>query len=181
MMMNFRTLIIFFFTIASLGVNAQSKTTEALHKKNTDALALFFYNNTLRMLNQNDDPEFDALIKNIEKMKFLMISKKDKALDFKKLVSDYKSESFEEAMTSRYQGKNFDVYVQDKNNKTSAMLVLVNDEENLYVLDIVGHIDINNITKFYSKLGESSDIAKKIKSFTGSDDGGNGMHKVESH
>jgi hypothetical protein len=180
MMMNLRVSIIIFFTITSLAVNAQSKTTEALHEKNSDALVLFFYNNTLRMLNQNDDAEFDALIKNIEKMKFLMISKKDKTLDFKKLASDYKAESFDEAMTSRYQGKTFDVYIQEENKKTSAMLVLVNDEDNLYVLDIVGSININNITKFYSKLGESSDIAKKIKSFTGSDDG-NGMHKVDSH
>jgi hypothetical protein len=181
MLMNLRFPIIIFFTIISLAVNAQSKTTEALHEKNSDALALFFYNNTLRMLNQNDDPEFDALIKNIEKMKFLMIGKKDKALDFKKLASDYKAESFEEVMTSRYQGKNFDVYIQEKNKKTSAMLVLVNDEDNLYVLDIVGSIDMNNVTKFYSKLGESSDIAKKIKSFAGNNDDGNGMHKVDSH
>src|SRR5215203_5421437 len=92
---------------------AQSKTTEALQKKHTDALALFFYNNTLRMLNQNGDPAFDDLIKDIEKMKFLMIKKGTdnfSANGYKELISEYKSESFEEIMTSRFEGKNFDVF-----------------------------------------------------------------------
>ena len=88
---------------------AQSKTTEKLHKKYDEALSLFFYNNTLRMINQKNDQEFDALIKDIEKMKFLMIQKEDFGKDdYKKLISDYKSESFEEMMTSRHDGKNFD-------------------------------------------------------------------------
>jgi hypothetical protein len=60
-------------------VSAQSKTTEELHKKNEGALSLFFYNNTLRMLNQTDDKGFDEVSKDIKKMKLLMI---DKAKNF---------------------------------------------------------------------------------------------------
>src|SRR6186997_3580655 len=84
----------------SMGANAQSKTTEELAKKNSEALSLFFYNNTLRMLNQQEDKDFDALIKDIEKMKFLMIDKKTSFDNggYKKLVSSYKAESFEEIM-----------------------------------------------------------------------------------
>ena len=37
--------------------------------------SLYFYQNTLRMLNQTENKEFDELIKDIEKMKFLMIEK----------------------------------------------------------------------------------------------------------
>ncbi|MBA4145360.1 MAG: hypothetical protein C0523_06335, partial [Cytophaga sp.] len=51
---------------------AQSKTTQALDDK-FEGLSLYFYKNTLRMLNQKNDPDFDALIKDIEKMKFLLI------------------------------------------------------------------------------------------------------------
>ena len=50
-------LLLVAFTTASAA--AQTKTTEELHKSNGDALALFFYNNTLRMLNQADDKDFD--------------------------------------------------------------------------------------------------------------------------
>ena len=144
---------------------AQSKTTEKLHKKYDEALSLFFYNNTLRMINQTDDQEFDALIRDIEKMKFLIIQKEDFGNDdYKKLISDYKSESFEEMMTSRHDGKNFDVYMKD--GKSKGMIVAVNDSENLYVLDIVGSIPLNKVTTLFKEIDESSEIGKKIQEFT---------------
>jgi len=152
--------------------NAQSATTEALHKSHADALTFFFYNNTLRMLNQQEDKEFDELIKDIEKMRFLMIKKSESGFggkDYKKLISDYKAEAFEEIMTSRHDGKNFDVYLKEKNGKTNGMLVLVNDSESLYVLDILGTIALDKVTKLYNTLDENTDISKKIKAFTGHD------------
>jgi hypothetical protein len=150
------------------GSFAQSKTTEALHKRYSESLTLFFYNNTLRMLNQDNDKTFDELIKDIEKMKFIMVDKA-KAFtkaDYKKLTSDYKGESFEEIMSSRYQGKNFDVYLKEVSGKTKGMIVLVNDSSSLYVLDIVGSIALDKVTSLYNTLDKSSDIGEKIKSFT---------------
>ena len=157
-----KILTIFLF-IAS-GSYAQSKTTEALGKKYTDAMAFFFYNNTLRMLNQKDDKAFDELIKDIEKMKFLMINKA-KDFNYKKITADYKAEAFEEIVTSRYQGKNFDVYLKESNGKTKGMVVLVNDSANLYVLDIVGKIALDKVTQLYKTIDESSEITSKIKAF----------------
>jgi hypothetical protein len=157
----------FFFAMlisASAFVQAQSKTTETLHKKYQDAISAFFYHNTLRMLNQSDDKALDELIKDVEKVKFLMIKKDNfgKA-DYKKLVSDYKSESFEEIMTSRHDGKNFDVYMRE--GSTKGMIVAVNDSASLYVLDIVGSIPLNKVTTLFSTIDESSEIAKKIRNF----------------
>ena len=168
---------IFFLTFIALFASqlllAQSTTTEALHKKHSGALQLFFYNNTLRMLNQQEDKEFDDIIRDIEKMRFLMIKKDDisfGAIDFKKLVADYKAEAFEEVLTSRHQGKTFDVFLKEKEGKTKGMLVLINDAENLYVLDILGSIALDKVTKLYSTLDESTDIGQKIKAFTDDDE-----------
>jgi hypothetical protein len=171
--MNLKIFVTTFVLLVPILLPAQSSTTEALQKKHSEALELFFYNNTLRMLNQNEDKEFDELIKDIEKMRFLMIRKDETAFgnnDFKKLVADYKAESFEEVMTSRHEGKNFDVYLKEKDGKTKGMLVLVNDSKNLYVLDILGRIALDKVTKLYSTLDESTDIGEKIKAFTGKDD-----------
>ncbi len=149
-------------------VFAQSKTTESLHKKYSESLSLFFYNSTLRMLNQSDDKAFDELIKDIEKMKFLLIDKANtfRTTDYKKLTAAYKAETFEEIMTSRYQGKNFDVYLKENAGKTKGMVVLINDSSSLYVLDIVGSIALDKVTSLYSALDKSSDIGKKILDFT---------------
>jgi hypothetical protein len=153
--------------LAPLLGTAQSKTTEALQKKYSDAMSLFFYKNTLRMLNQKEDKAFDELIKDIEKMKLLMI-KKSAEFDggaYKKIVSEYRAEKYEEMMTSRYDGKNFDIFMKEGSGK--GMLVLINDSENLFVLDIIGSIALNKVTQLYNTLDESSDIGKKIRDFTG--------------
>lgn len=171
-MMNFKRLsILFFGLVISVASVAQTKTTEALHKKYSEGLSLFFYNNTLRMLNQSDDKAFDELIKDIQKMQFLMIEK-TRDFNYKKLTSEYKSESFEEIMTSRMDGKRFDILLSEAKGKTNGVVVLVNDSTNLYVLDIVGSISISNATKLFSTIDESSDIGKKIKEFTKKDDKG---------
>jgi len=157
------TILVLLMVLALTG-QAQSKTTEKLDKKYDEALSLYFYNNTLRMINQTDDKEFDALIRDIEKMKFLIIKKEDFGKeDYKKLISDYKSESFEEMMTSRHDGKNFDVYMKD--GKTKGMIVAVNDTENLYVLDIVGSIPLNKVTTLFKEIDESTEIGKRIQEF----------------
>lgn len=89
--------------------------------------------------------------------------------DYQKLVTDYKAEKFEEMMSSRYQGKNFDVFVKEKNGETKGMLVLVNDAENLFVLDILGRVAMDKINSLYRTVNENSEIGEKIKSFTNKD------------
>jgi hypothetical protein len=183
-MMKNKILLLALSILLPSAISAQSATTEALHKDHNEALALFFYNNTLRMLNQAEDKEFDELIRDIEKMRFLMIKKAESgfgAHDYKKLVSNYKSEAFEEVMTSRYEGKSFDVYLREKDGKTKGMLVLINDADNLYVLDILGQIALDKVTKLYSTLDESTDISSKIKAFTNDGDEEEGDKKSQEN
>jgi hypothetical protein len=163
--MGLKSIGVAFLMFLSVSVWSQTKTTNALQKKYSDATAFYFYNNTLRMLNQKEDPAFDELIRDIEKMKFLVIDKEQNfgPSDYKKLVSSYKSEAFEEIMTSRLDGKNFDVFLKETNGKTQGMIVTVNDSSNLYVLDIVGSIALNKVNSLFNTIDSSSDIAEKLK------------------
>ena len=162
-----RYVYLLLFVLALTSASAQTRTTEDLHKNNAEAFTLFFYHNTLRMFNQTDDKTFDELIKDIEKMKFVMIDRtKFGNADYKKLVSGYKSESFEEIMSSRFEGRNFDVFLKETRGKTAGMVIAVNDAEKLFVLDIVGSIALDKVTKFVSTLDQNTEIANKIKSFT---------------
>ncbi len=165
--------ILFLLALAAttLQVDAQSKTTEALQANFDKSLALYFYKNTLRMLNQTENKEFDEMIKNIEKLKFLMLDKGSKQFgpaEYKKLKQDYQAEHFEAVMTSRYQGKNFDVFYNDKHGSTPGTVVLVNDSSSLFVLDIVGTVDVSKVGSLFSSLDESSDIGRRVKDFIGS-------------
>lgn len=148
---------------------AQTKTTTALDEK-YEGLSLYFYKNTLKMLNQTDDKEFDELIKDIEKMKFLMIDKNESKFskeDYTKLLAGYKSESYEEMMTSRFEGRSFDVYLQEKNGEVSGTVILANDSTNLFVLDIIGKIALDKAPALFKTIDSSTDIGKKIRDFTG--------------
>jgi hypothetical protein len=45
----------------------------------------------------------------------------------------------------------------------------VNDDENLYVLDIVGSFPLNKVSKLFSTIDSSSEIGKRIKDFASHD------------
>jgi hypothetical protein len=163
--MRFILLILFSGTVAF----GQTKTTQALDDK-YEGLSLFFYKNTLRMLNQTDDKEFDELIKDIDKMKFMMIDKGESAFtsaDYKKLKSAYVSESYEEMMSGRYDGKNFDVYLREKDGQVKGTVILANDSSSLFVLDILGKIALDKAPALFKTIDSSTDIGKKIKDFAG--------------
>ena len=161
-------LTLFCFGLANL-VFAQTKTTQALDDK-YEGLSLYFYKNTLRMLNQTDDPSFDELIKDIEKMKFMMIDKAGlnfSKQDYAKLLAGYKSENYEEMMTGRYDGRNFDIYLREQNGDIKGTVILANDSSSLFVLDIKGKIALDKAPALFKAIDSSTDIGKKIKDFTG--------------
>jgi len=166
-----KTYLLFVLLIFGQSLMAQTKTTEELDKK-YEGLSLYFYKNTLRMLNQTDNKDFDELIKDIEKMKFLMIDKTKSNFvdaDYKKLKSSYGSEQYEEMMTSRFQGRNFDVYIKQNNGRVKGTIIMASDSANLYVLDILGRVALDKATSLFSTLNQSTDIGQRVKDFVASD------------
>ncbi len=169
-MMTMKKVVVFLLLLATTTMaQAQSKTTLALEERYEGSLTLFFYKNTLRMLNQSEDPEFDQLIRNIEKMKFLLVNKDNGRLgprEYRSLIGEYQKESFEPIVTSRIEGRNFDVYLRDAKGAKPGTVVLVNDSSSLYVLDIVGTIDVSKAGALFNTIDGSTDIGEKIKRFT---------------
>ncbi len=162
--------LIFFCSVGL--VSGQTKTTQALDDK-YEGLTLYFYRNTLRMLNQKEDPAFDELIKDIEKMRFLMIDKtnsKFEKADYKKLLAGYQGEEYEEMMTGRYDGRNFDIYVKEKNGDIKGTVILATDSTSVIVLDILGKIALNKAPDLFKAIDGSTDIGRKIKDFISKDE-----------
>lgn len=149
--------------------SAQSKTTLDLEKKFEGSFTLFFYKNTLRMLNQQENPEFDELIRNIEKMKFLIVDKNKSrfgASEYKELTQAYQKESFEPIINGRMDGRNLDIYLRDAGGSKPGTVVLVNDSSSLYILDIVGTIDVSKAGALFKTIDGSTDIGSRIRNFT---------------
>ena len=81
-------------------------------------------------------------------------------------------------MTSRFQGKNFDVLLKEKNGSTKGMVVLANDSTNLYVLDILGKVELNKVTKLFSAIDDSAEIGKMIKAFSSDHDDRDRLRRI---
>lgn len=147
---------------------AQTKTTEKLDEK-YEGTSLYFYKNTLRMLNQKEDKDFDEMIKDIEKIRFMMIDRHEETFttaDYRKLKDDYtKKESYEEIATGRFDGRNFDVFVRETGGKMKGTIIMASDSSNLYVLDILGKIDPTKAQSLFKMLDENSEIAEKLRDF----------------
>lgn len=154
---------------SGVAATAQSKTTLDLEKKFEGSFTLFFYKNTLRMLNQQENPEFDELIRNIEKMKFLLVDKNKSRFgpsEYKELTKDYQKESFEPIINGRMDGRNLDIYLRDAGGSKPGTVVLVNDSSSLYILDIVGTIDVSKAGALFKTIDGSTDIGSRIRNFT---------------
>lgn len=162
------TLIVALLLALTGSASAQTQTTKNLEEK-YNGFTMFFYKNTLRMINQKEDEAFDELVRHIEKMKFLMVAKTGdavKPIDYRGLLAEYRKESFEPIVTSRIEGRNFDVYLRDADGSKPGTVILVNDSTNLYVLDIVGTIDVSKAGALFKAMDDSSDIGKRIREFT---------------
>ena len=134
------------------------------------------------MLNQKDDKDFDELIKDIEKMRFVMIDKaksKFEKLDYKTLKGGYKAEAYEEVMTGRFDGRNFDVFVKEVNGNVKGTVIVANDSSSLYVLDILGKVALSKATSLFNTLDSSTDIGKRVKDFISSDEDKKNRKKKE--
>lgn len=145
---------------------AQTKTTELLDEKH-DGTSLYFYKNTLRMLNQKEDKEFDEMIKDIEKIRFLLIDRREENFsnnDYNKLKQDYtKKEKYEEIMNGRLDGRNLNVYVRESGGKVKGTIIIASDSSNLYVLDILGKIGLDKAGALFKMIDENSEIANKLR------------------
>lgn len=154
-MMKFIILFGFLFCLVSYQGIAQSETTDQFHKEHEDAFTLFFYKNTLRMLNMQDNKEFEELIQDIDKMKFLRIEKNSTSFTREKynsLVTQYQEEAFEDLMDMRSQGANLNVFIKEKDKVTTGLVILMEDEENFSILDIKGAVPLSRIAELVSKL-----------------------------
>lgn len=150
-----KKIVVLLIVLVPLIASAQSKTTQSFHKDHEDAFVLFFYSNTLKMLNQTDDPEFAEMIKQIEKMKFVRVDKKAENFDkedYDDLVEDYRDEDFEDLMTMRHEGMNVNAYIQERDGVTTGIVMLMQDDESVSVLDIKGSIPLNKIGSILSKV-----------------------------
>ena len=109
----------------------------------------------LNQMNSEEFEEFDELIKDIDKMKFVRVDKQERNFtddDFKDLVDSYHDEKFEDLMNMRYEGMKVNVYIQEDDGITTGLVMLMTDDTSISILDIKGKVPLNKLATLISKV-----------------------------
>lgn len=125
---------------------SQSKVMEKLSNTYDDATVLVFYYSTLKMLIPEESTELRELIYNIEKIKVLMIDDLfDGKQEIDQIKEDLNNDGYEEAISIRHEENNIIVYIREKRGKTSGFFFLMEEDNGITALDLVGEIAIDKL------------------------------------
>ncbi|MFN8888469.1 MAG: DUF4252 domain-containing protein, partial [Cyclobacteriaceae bacterium] len=75
------------------------------------------------------------------------------------------AEKYEEVMSGRFDGRQFDVFLRETNGNVKGTVILASDSASLYVLDILGKVALNKVSSLFNTLDNSTDIGGKVKDF----------------
>ena len=141
---------------------AQSGATQEFSEKfDESSFELFFYKSTLRMLNMSSTQEYYEMVKDIEKAKFINVSKADSidyTNDYSGFISELQDEGYQELMKLRHQGNDMNILEKSDQGKSEGMVIVVNAPDYLIVLDIIGTFDMQNASKLISTI-QSFDLS----------------------
>ncbi|MEP2025810.1 hypothetical protein, partial [Reichenbachiella sp.] len=118
------SLALLFMSIISY---AQSSTITDLKKERLTSMDLHFYPSTLRMVNLDNNEEFNRLIQDIEKLIFFKMNGKFENIDLYNLVNQLQSnEDFEEYVVVEGPTKKFYLLGREKPTETVGIALLDN-------------------------------------------------------
>lgn len=150
-----RTFIVLFTLFIYTGLFSQSKSIEKFRKTYPEDQNVFFYSSTLNMLNVEESPEFEDLIKDIEKIAVLIYKKEEREFGSEQIngiVAGLKREKYVELMVISDSGNKINLYKKDKRDRTVGFAALVDNEESLVLIDVKGSIDFKKFMELKNKI-----------------------------
>lgn len=105
---------------------------------------------------ETDDPEFDALIKNLKGIKILATddSYKGNTNFYNEIIAKLPMEQYKELMVIKEKDQDVKFLVNEKDGKITELLLIAGGESDNALISIQGDIDLKNI----SKLSKSMNI-----------------------
>jgi hypothetical protein len=135
-------LIVFTFSVSGF---SQSKVMKNLSESYDNATTLMFYYSTLKMLIPDDKPELKELIYDVEKIKLLMVDSLYRGEEIGEIRDGLEEEGYDEAMSIRHEDNNIIVYIKEKGGTTSGFFFLMEKDNGLTALDLVGKVPMDKL------------------------------------
>jgi hypothetical protein len=162
-----RTLLLSTLTLLlSFTSFAQSKTVSQFIEKHEPSASFYLYPSTLRMINQENNLDYQQLVRHIKKLSFLTYEKGKLNLSKDKISSlqeELAVEQYEELMSFRDAGNQ--VYIYAKGEDPEAYVSLVDNDEALMLFDMQGAPDLPSLMRLVQSdfnFGMIADMANMV-------------------
>lgn len=150
----------------SLSSQAQSNTI-ANFEKNSTGYKVFLYQSVIRMLNPDQNPDFNKLIKDLDHLRLLSNEPDGETgrTTFASLDQGIKGEGFEMIMSVDNKDKKFHVYELASNKGKTTWVVTFLMDERAGIMEMKGTLDFKYINSLknldYSKIEQVIPAASK--------------------
>lgn len=142
-------------------VSAQSKAMRQLVDEYPDARVIMIYHSSLNMLNMDDDPDFARMIRDIEKIKVLIIDKEGEDYNEKTLPalkSELSDTGFEKLMVVKSKDYDIGAYILEEDDDIEGFFFVMEEDDSLVAVDLVGSMPVSDIGQLMEKLQEAQDF-----------------------
>ncbi|MBN2275422.1 MAG: DUF4252 domain-containing protein [Bacteroidales bacterium] len=138
-----------------LSLSGQSKSIDSFRKAYKEDNNIFIYSSTLQMLNEEKNPEFSDLVKDIEEIRILNYNKENqpfKTEEFTDLKTRLTDENYQELMIISERGNKIFLYGREKREKMVGFVALIENAETFTIIDVVGGLDFKKFMELKNKL-----------------------------
>ncbi|NJN25407.1 MAG: DUF4252 domain-containing protein [Cyclobacteriaceae bacterium] len=139
-------LYLFLFIVFATSCKQQSVVTDFLEDRQT-GLQLYFYPSTLRMVNIEKNPDYDAMIKGVEQARFVRLdSGQFTGIEIAGLLTDLRQAGYEEVLS--YRAKDQDITIMALEQSVPTFVALSQAGHECMLLEMQGMINVATIPGF---------------------------------
>lgn len=150
-----RIILPMLWLLLSVSTYGQSRSIERFRQDHKENSNLFFYRSTLKMLNAENNPQLADLLSEIEEIRVLNYDKGQQNFtrdDIFMLKGALAEEAYVNLMMTHEKGNSLSLYSREKRGKTVGFVAVVESEESLILIDLIGNIDVKKFLELKQKL-----------------------------
>ena len=118
-------------------------------KEDHEAKSFFAYQSMIRLLNTNEVPEFNYLIKDLDHIHVALSSDNESALEaFKAVRIDIEDSGYDLLASVKNQTVNYQMYELSSKRKNTSWMAIFQFENRVGIMEMVGNLDLKYLNAF---------------------------------
>jgi hypothetical protein len=150
-----KMILLLFFFFTTTDAFSQSKSINRFRARYKESSGVFFYSSTLKMLNMENNPEFAAVLDDIEEIRVLNYDNLNggiHALDISKLKNDLQEEDYSNIMMIHENGSSICLYNHQKRGISDGFVAIIENNDNFVLIDLIGKVDMAKFLELKKRI-----------------------------